>query len=146
LHISQPTISRDIDFIRNQTSSASKKDLAQRMSYEQQNGLDGIEELMKNLWSIIDNPKTEVKEKMKAMNLMMQCHILRLKLVDSEAFIKQCDDQADKVKRDEETNTLREQEVSRREKALERALEDHLKNQKLTQQEIWQIRNPNAVF
>jgi predicted transcriptional regulator len=146
LHISQPTISRDIDFVRNQTSNAAKKDLAQRMSYEQQNGLDGIEELMKNLWSIIDNPKTEVKEKMKAMNLMMQCHILRLKLVDSEAFIKQCDDQADKVKRDEETNTLREQEVSRREKALERSLEDHLKNQKLTEQEIWQIRDPNAVF
>jgi hypothetical protein len=146
LHISQPTISRDIDFIRNQTSNAAKKDLAQRMSYEQQNGLDGIEELMKNLWSIIDNPKTEVKEKMKAMNLMMQCHILRLKLVDSEAFIKQCDDQADKVKRDEETNTLREQEVSRREKALEKSLEDHLKNGKLTQRETDQIRNPNAVF
>ena len=57
LHISQPTISRDIDFIRNQTNSAAKQDLAHRMSYEQQKGLDGLEELMKNLWLIIDNPK-----------------------------------------------------------------------------------------
>jgi len=36
----------------------------------------------------------------------------------------------------------REQEISRREIALEY----HLKNQKLTQSEIDQIRDPNAVF
>jgi predicted transcriptional regulator len=52
LHISQPTISRDIDFIRNRTNSAANRELAQRMCYEQQNGLDGVGELMKNLWLI----------------------------------------------------------------------------------------------
>ena len=41
---------------------------------------------------------------------------------------------------------IREQEISRREKALERALEDHLKNEKLTQSEIRQIIYPNQVF
>ena len=86
LHISQPTISRDIDFIRNQTNSAAKQDLAHRMSYEQQKGLDGLEELMKNLWLIIDNPKIQVKEKINAMKLMLQSQYMRLKLVDSEAF------------------------------------------------------------
>jgi hypothetical protein len=60
--------------------------------------------------------------------------------------MKQFYDDAEKVKRDEETNTLREQEVSRREKSLERALEDHLKNGKLTKEKIWEIRDPNAVF
>ena len=101
---------------------------------------------MKNLWLIIDNPKIEVKERIKAMTLMLRCQYMRLKLVDSEAFMKQFYDDAEKVKREEETNTLREQGVSRREKALERALEDHLKNKKLTQEEIWEIRDPNAVF
>jgi hypothetical protein len=38
------------------------------------------------------------------------------------------------------------QEITRREKLLERALEDHLKNEKLTQEEIWQIRDPDAGF
>jgi hypothetical protein len=80
------------------------------------------------------------------MNLMMQCHILRLKLVDSEAFMKRFYDHSDKVKRDEEANTIREQEISRREIALERVLEYHLKNQKLTQREIDQIIAPNRVF
>ena len=63
------------------------------------------------------------------------------RLVDSEAFIKEFYDYADKLKRDGE-NTIREQEISRREKALE----DHLENKKLTQEEIWEIRDPDAVF
>jgi hypothetical protein len=88
------------------------------MCYEQQNGLDGVGELMKNLWLIIDNPKIEVKERIKAMKLMLQCQYMRLKLVDSEAFMKRFYDHSDKVERDEEDNRLREQEISRREIAL----------------------------
>jgi hypothetical protein len=41
---------------------------------------------MKNLWLIIDNPKIQVKERMKAMNLIMQCYYMRSKLIDSQAF------------------------------------------------------------
>jgi hypothetical protein len=55
---------------------------------------------------------------------------MRFKLVDSEVLVKDFYNHAKKVKSDEEANKVREQEISRREKALERALEDHLKNQK----------------
>ena len=49
LHISQPTISRDIDFIRNPFNSAVKtKDLSRLYNYELQNGLDDVSELRKN--------------------------------------------------------------------------------------------------
>jgi hypothetical protein len=41
---------------------------------------------MKNLWLIIGNPKIEVKERMKAMNLIMQCYYMRSKLIDAEPF------------------------------------------------------------
>ena len=71
---------------------------------------------------------------------------MRSKLIDSEAFNKEFLDYTKKVQSDEEALTIREQEISRREKSLERALEDHLKNGKLTQEEIWEIRDPNAVF
>jgi hypothetical protein len=147
LHSSQPTIPRDIHFIRNLNSSALKrKDLSQCMHYEQENTLDGVGELMKNLWLIIDSPRIVVKERMKAMNLIMQCYYMRSKLIDSEVFTKEFLDYTKKVESDEETLRIREQEISQREKSLERALEDHLKNEKLTQEEIWQIRNLNAVF
>jgi hypothetical protein len=80
------------------------------------------------------------------MKLMLRCQYMRLKLVDSEAFMKQFYDDSDKVKRDQEANTLREQEISRREIALEKLLEYHLKNERLTQSNIDQIRAPNQVF
>lgn len=101
---------------------------------------------MKNLWLIIDNPKIEIKERMKAMNLIMQCYYMRSKLIDSEAFNKEFLDYTNKVQSDEDALRIREQEISRREKSLENALDDHLKNGKLTQERIWEIRNPNAVF
>jgi hypothetical protein len=97
---------------------------------------------MKNLWLIIDNPKVEAKEKIKAMNLMMQCYYMRFKLVDSEVLVKDFYNYAKKVKSDEEALRIREQEIGRR----ERALEVHLKNEKLTQSEIDQIIDPDAVF
>ncbi len=71
---------------------------------------------------------------------------MRSKLIDSEVFNKQFLDYTKKVQSDEETLRIREQEIGRREKLLESALEDHLKNEKLKQEEIWQIRDPNAVF
>jgi hypothetical protein len=67
-------------------------------------------------------------------------------LIDSEAFNKEFLDYTKKVQSDEEALRIREQEVSRREKSLERELEDHVKNEKLTRSEISQIRDPNAVF
>jgi hypothetical protein len=63
-------------------------------------------------------------------------------LIDAEPLIKKFSDREEKVKSDEETLRIREQEISRREKSLE----DHLKNQKLTQSEIDLVTNPDAVF
>ncbi len=147
LHISQPTISRDIDFIRSYAISDEKrKNLAHSYYYEQQNALDGVAEPMKNLWLIIDNPKIEVKERMKAMNLIMHWYYMRSKLLNSEAFNKEFLDYIKKVQSDEEALRIREQEVSRREKSLDRELENHLKNGKLIQEKIWEIRDRNAVF
>ena len=60
---------------------------------------------------------------MKAMYLMLQCYNMRARLIGSGVFVKEFSDYRDKVKRDEETNTLREQEISRREQALQAYLE-----------------------
>ena len=125
---------------------AKRKDLPHCMYYEQEITLDSVGELMKNMWLIIDNSKIEVKERMKAMNSILQCHYMRARLIGSGVFVKEFFDYVKKVESDEEVNTIREQEISRREKSLERALEDHLKNGKLTQEKIWEIRDPNAVF
>ena len=43
---------------------------------------------MKNLWLIIDNPKIEEKERMKAMKLMMHGQYMLSKLIDYECLPK----------------------------------------------------------
>jgi predicted transcriptional regulator len=144
LHISQPTISRDIDFIRNTSSSAAKtKVLGHLYYYELQNGLDGIQELLKSLWLIIDNPKIEVKEKMKAIKLVLYCYNMRFSLIDSEPLVNDFFNREKKVKSDTEANKLREEEIARREKALEA----YLAARKLTVDEFYNDPNkPDRVF
>jgi hypothetical protein len=105
------------------------------MYYEQQNTLDGVGELMKHLWLILDNPKIEVKDRMKAMNLKLHCYNMWFRLKALE-YLSEFSDYTDKGKTDDAANIIREQEISRREKASERALEDYLKNEKLTRSEI----------
>jgi hypothetical protein len=85
------------------------------MYYEQQNTLDGVGELMKHLWLIIDIPKIEVKDKMKAMNLMLQCYNMQFRLIGSGVFVR-VSDYTDKGKTDDAANIIREQEISGREK------------------------------
>jgi hypothetical protein len=64
---------------------------------------------MKNLWLIIDNnPKIEVKEKMKGIKLMLYCYNMRFSLLNSEPLIKDFFNREEKVKSDKEVNTIRE--------------------------------------
>ena len=42
---------------------------------------------MKKLWKAIDDPRVHVKERTKAMKLMLECYKLRIQLIDSEQDI-----------------------------------------------------------
>jgi len=71
---------------------------------------------------------------------------MRFSLIDCEPLVSDFFNREKKVKSDTEANKLREEEITRREKSLERALEDHLKDEKLTQTEIDEIRGTGPVF
>jgi hypothetical protein len=61
---------------------------------------------------------------MKAMNwMLLQCYYMRFKLVDSEVLVKDFYNHAKKVKSHEEATTIREEEIARREQALQAYLE-----------------------
>jgi len=62
------------------------------------NTLLGLDELIRNLWTIIDSPRTDAKEKIKASTLMTQCYKERLGLVRSEPDLIQCKQHMDKIK------------------------------------------------
>ncbi|MGH9964810.1 MAG: hypothetical protein ACRD5E_08290 [Nitrososphaeraceae archaeon] len=135
LQISQPSVSRDLQFIRYLAVTRNKKEFGKRLFFEQLNTLDGLGELMKNLWRTIDDPRVQVKERTKAMKLILECYKIRFQLIDSEPFVK------DFYQHGEQIKTM-EQDISRR----ERALKAYLEGRKLTQEEIDFSTDPNAVF
>jgi predicted transcriptional regulator len=83
LRISQPTISRDIHYIQNDLHK-SKENYGERLFEVYQNSLLGLDELIKKLWIIVDSSKTDEKEKMKAINLIMQCYKEKFEMIKSE--------------------------------------------------------------
>ena len=83
MHISQPTISLDIHYIQKELYKI-KENYGERLFEVYQNPLLGLDEVIKKLWTIIDSSKTDDKEKMKAINLLMQCYKMRFEMIKSE--------------------------------------------------------------
>ncbi len=83
LHISQPTISRDIHYIQKEIRK-STGNYGERLFEVYRNNLLGLDEMIKKLWTIVDSPKTDSKEKIKAITLIGQYYRERLELVRSE--------------------------------------------------------------
>jgi tetratricopeptide (TPR) repeat protein len=119
LQISQPSVSRDLQFIRNQAVTRDRKEFGKRLFFEQLNTLDGVGELMKNLWRTIDDPRVRVKERMRAMKLMLECYKVRFQLIHSQSSTKEFMEYVEKVKADEQINARVDQELARRERVLQ---------------------------
>jgi predicted transcriptional regulator len=83
LHISQPTISRDIHYIQKEIKKSSDN-YGEHLFEIYRNTLLGLDESIKKLWEIIDSPKTDAKEKIKAITLLKECYNERLHLIKSE--------------------------------------------------------------
>ena len=62
------------------------------------NTLLGLDETIKNLWAIIDSPRTDGKERIKAITLIRECYRDRLELIRSEPTLIKQKKQMDIVK------------------------------------------------
>ena len=84
LHISQSTISRDINYIQNKTN---KKDIdPDDQLYEEYEKMDLIfDESIKELWKIIDSSKTSSKEKTKSIGLILTITKERRSIMEKKA-------------------------------------------------------------
>jgi hypothetical protein len=89
---SQPTISRDIHYIQlEMRKSAENYDKHRFEVYR--NNLLGLDEMIKKLWTIADSPKTDSKEKIKAIVLIGDYYREKMQLIRNEpGLIKQIKD------------------------------------------------------
>ena len=83
LHISQPTISRDIDYIKSKYITNSKNTY-KRLSEEYINISLGIDEMIKNSWKIVDDNRTNVKSRLKGMSVIKECYKYKMEMLGTE--------------------------------------------------------------
>jgi DNA-binding transcriptional regulator LsrR (DeoR family) len=88
LHISQPTISRDIDYIRSKYITNSKNTY-RRLSEEYINISLGIDEIIKNSWKIVDDNRTNVKSRLKTMSVIKECYKYKTEMLEKERTLNQ---------------------------------------------------------
>lgn len=134
LHISQPTISRDIISLYEDRKKRHQK-YGNEFFLGIQNTLAGLTEIIKKCWVIVDDPRADQKERMKAISIVLQCYGKRLELLRKEPQVNGMREYIESVKKTEK-------EVNRR----ERALQAYLEGRKLTQHEIDMATDPEAIF
>ena len=92
LHISQPTISRDIHYVKKEIRKNSEN-YGEHLFEVYRNNLQGLDEMIKKLWTIADSPKTDSKEKIKAIVLIGEYYRGRFDLIRHEpGLIKEMKD------------------------------------------------------
>ena len=134
LHISQPTISRDIDYIKSKYITNSKNTY-KRLSEEYINISLGVDEMIKNSWKIVDDNRTNVKSRLKAMSVIRECYKYKTEMLGTEQKLNQMNTLHQQM-------LVKEKDLTRRENALKAFLE----GRKLTQMEIYRETDPNRVF
>jgi predicted transcriptional regulator len=98
LHISQPTISRDIHYIQTEMRKSAENYGRHRFEVYR-NNLLGLDEMIKKLWTIADSPKTDSKEKLKAIVWIGEYYRERLELIRLEPRLIEQMKRAERMKR-----------------------------------------------
>jgi predicted transcriptional regulator len=134
LDISQPTISRDIDYIRSRYITNSKNTY-KRLSEEYINISLGIDEMIKNTWKIVDDNRTNVRSRLKAMSVIKECYKYKMEMLGTENTLNQMNNMYKQM-------LMKERDLKRRETELKAFLE----GRKLTEDELRRETDPNRVF
>jgi len=81
LGVDQSTISRDLQFIKQEAKKKIEKYLNEDILFEYLRYIAGSNEVTRVLWGIVQNEKTITKDKMNALSLLMQSYNKRLEML-----------------------------------------------------------------
>jgi predicted transcriptional regulator len=134
LRISQPTVSREINYIQAQIQKRNKH-YGNELFQVYHNTLAGLNEIVKEMWTIIDDPKSDQKEKLKAASLIVGCSDKRFNLLKIDPQIYELERYTDSILK-------KEKELD----AKEKILEAHREGTKLSWRDLRFAVDEDAVF
>jgi predicted transcriptional regulator len=86
LQISQPTINRDITFLRQQAKANIKRYIDERLPEEYEKCLVGITAITKEAWNTAHDPEYK-REKIQALSLAKECYSMKLDLLTDATVV-----------------------------------------------------------
>src|ERR1051325_12076632 len=86
LQISQPTINRDITYLRQQAKSNIKKYIDERLPEEYKKCLVGLTAITKEAWNTAANTEDK-REKIQALSLAKECYSMKLDLLTNATAV-----------------------------------------------------------
>jgi hypothetical protein len=95
----------------------------------------GIDEMIKNSWKIVDDNRTNVKSRLKAMSVIKECYKYKMEMLGTERTLNQMNNLYHQMLMKEKDLTKRENE-----------LKAYLEGKKLNQDDITRAIDPNRKF
>jgi predicted transcriptional regulator len=93
LKISQPTISRDVQFLREQAKAELREYVEDKLPEEHQRCLRGVTEVLKMAWAIANRQgqetKVDEKTRLQALSLVNECYKFRIELLTNNSILNQ---------------------------------------------------------
>jgi hypothetical protein len=86
LQISEATISRDLDYIREQSKSNIKRYIDERLPEEYEKCLVGLNAITKEAWNTAHNTEDK-REKIQALSLAKECYSMKLDLLTNATVV-----------------------------------------------------------
>jgi predicted transcriptional regulator len=86
LQISQPTINRDITFLRQQAKANIKRYIDERLPEEYEKCLVGLTAITKEAWNT-SNQTEDKREKIQALSLAKDCYTMKLDLLTNATVV-----------------------------------------------------------
>src|SRR5689334_21592569 len=86
LQISQPTINRDIAYLRQQAKDNNKRYIDERLPEEYEKCLVGLTAITKEAWNTAQNTEDK-REKIQALSLAKECYSMKLDLLTNATVV-----------------------------------------------------------
>ena len=87
LQISQPTVNRDLQYLRLEAKENIKKYIDEKLPEEYEKTLCGLNGILREAWTISQSTETGRMEKIKALNLAKDCYSMKLELLTNATVV-----------------------------------------------------------
>ncbi|MGH9987963.1 MAG: hypothetical protein ACRD8W_28825 [Nitrososphaeraceae archaeon] len=84
LHISRPTVTRDLHIRMEQTKKKVNEFLEERLPFESEVCRVGLSKVLEKVWNIINDKQSSEKAILQALSLAKDCYISRMHLLESQ--------------------------------------------------------------